>query len=674
MAVFSILSILGYAFSLFYYFKKDLELILLAVIASIIAILHLASYFSLLAHVSQLLFYVGLILFFVLIYLFYKKGELVPILSPSLFIFVSLPLLYWWFYSDMQFFYWDEFSNWGSMSIETLKTDKLLDHIPLGLTSYPRGAILFQYYIASRIDQSEGAIYLAHFILLLTPLLSLFKYIHWKNFIWIFVVLSFVFYIVYRQGLGVFSIYLDHIIGVWFASVMIHYINIQSSLVRFHLYHSFLNSTTVLLIPVLFVMPLLKDLGFHFALLSISIILFDQIILKPILFLAQNKKIFPILKQISLSKSIIVVMLVLAPFLSKNLWDLYLEEQQIGKIFTQSFSFSIDKVKEAFDPEQAIDKHRLIINKFYHVFVSGTVFEYYPKQIHQEFLNLTFNFSHLDYFLIYSFLYIIGVFFHRSQFFKLRLSFIYLALSAAFILITSGLLLKYLFHFGDYEGTRLASFHRYLNSYMIAFASIGFGFLSSSLAYSKQTIKQILLNPRLIFALPFVAFLFYTYPVDLRHFYQKREGVHTQQRERIKPQVQKIHQTIPASAKLYVIDQINYGNSVVAAMVHLARALELIPIRLTSGWRGYPYDCMTLGTAEEYTGTSDLDYACDLSVEEWQQQIIEKKSDFLYIVYIDQKFWDKYGRVFEAFDPTTFLYKINQTSSKTVKLTPVKIQ
>ena len=623
MALLSILSILGYSFSLLYYFKKDFELITLAVIASIISILHVASYFSMLASISQTIFYIGVGLFFVFIYIFYKKEEVTFILSPSILIFIALPLLYWWQFSDMQFFYWDEFSNWGRMSMETLKTGKLLDHAPItAKPGYPRGAILFQYYIASRLDQSEGAIYFAHFILLFAPLISLFKQMRWKHLIWILIILSFAFYIVYRQGVGIFSIYMDSVVGLWFASVMIHYINMQSSLVRTDLYHSFLTSSTVLFIPVLFVIPLLKEVGFHFSILSISIILFDQFIFKFILELVKSKKLIPILKQISLYKTMIIVLLVISPFLSKNLWDIYLEEQKLGKSSLQNFSFSVDKVKQAFDPIQSTDIQKLTINKFYHAFISETVFEYYPKQINQNLLGLTLNFSHLDYFLIYSFLFITGIFFHRNKIFKFRLSLLYLALSSAFMIVTLGLLLKYLFHFGEYEGTRLASFHRYLNSYMIAFAAIGFSFLSSSLVYSQQTIKQIFLNGRLFFALLLVIFLFYTYPVDLRYFYQKREGVHTQQRERIKPQVQKIHQTIPASAKLYVIDQINYGSSVIAAKVHLARALELVPIRLTSGWGS----CMTLGTAQEYTGASDLDYACNLSVEEWQQKMIEKKS------------------------------------------------
>jgi len=129
---------------------------------------------------------------------------------------------FWIVHGADRFFLFDEFAHWGVFTKEMLD----LDGFWTGDTSskhprYPPGAPLWQYLFNAFQPYSEGRTYFAHFVLLLAPLLLLWSGVRWSQVPWILAILGLVLLAVANLGLGVSTLYVDQIIGVWYLGTIL---------------------------------------------------------------------------------------------------------------------------------------------------------------------------------------------------------------------------------------------------------------------------------------------------------------------------------------------------------------------------------------------------------------------------------------------------------------------
>jgi hypothetical protein len=140
----------------------------------------------------------------------------------SLTLIVLLSCAYWWRYGDTRFFFFDEYSHWGIYLKEMLARDNFWGADTNALhVRYVPGTTLFQYLFNRITVPSEGNAYLAQFVLLLTPTLLLLHGIRWRQWPWVVGVLALGLLVATRFSPGFSSIYVDHVLGAWFAGALL---------------------------------------------------------------------------------------------------------------------------------------------------------------------------------------------------------------------------------------------------------------------------------------------------------------------------------------------------------------------------------------------------------------------------------------------------------------------
>ncbi len=163
---------------------------------------------------------------------------------------------FWVVHGNDQYMLFDEYSHWGIFIKEMLT----LDGLWTGNTNsihprYPPGATLWQYLFNSLQPASESTIYLAHFVLLLAPLLMLWDTLRWSQLGWSVAILALVLLAVANFGTSVSTLFVEQTIGVWYGGTLLAAIADENLASR----------RVVLYAAPLAVIALLKDAGLAFA-------------------------------------------------------------------------------------------------------------------------------------------------------------------------------------------------------------------------------------------------------------------------------------------------------------------------------------------------------------------------------------------------------------------------
>lgn len=179
-------------------------------------------------------------------------------------IFVALCVIYWTIHSGSSYYYYDEYSHWGVFLKEILAQNQLWGADTNSMhPRYLPGTPLWQYFFAVFSRNQEGAAYLAQFALLLTPLLVLWEKTRWHQTIWHLGILALVIITVSNFGHGFTSLYVDHLLGIWFAGVLLNFL--------LEMRHRQILQLSSYLLP-LGVIVLIKTTGVFFALTAAGII------------------------------------------------------------------------------------------------------------------------------------------------------------------------------------------------------------------------------------------------------------------------------------------------------------------------------------------------------------------------------------------------------------------
>ncbi len=129
---------------------------------------------------------------------------------------------FWVVHGADQFILYDEYAHWGVFLKEMLALDGFWTADTNSIhPRYLPGAPLWQYLFNAFGLPSEGKAYFAHFILLTAPLLQLWRQVRWSESAWIGAILALVLLAIANFGVGVSTILVDPIIGVWFLGTLL---------------------------------------------------------------------------------------------------------------------------------------------------------------------------------------------------------------------------------------------------------------------------------------------------------------------------------------------------------------------------------------------------------------------------------------------------------------------
>jgi hypothetical protein len=188
-----------------------------------------------------------------------RTGFVVP--TPYV-VLAVLAAVFFAFHRNDLYFYYDEYAHWGIFVKEMLAFDSFWPADTNAMhPRYPPAAPLWQYLFNVFLLPREGFTYFGQFVLLFAPLLVLWEAIPWRHAMWSVGVLALCVLVLANFGLGVTSLYVDHVLGVWFAGTVFSFVLERSTSWPRAL--SFAAPVAVI--------ALLKDAGLPFALAAAAI-------------------------------------------------------------------------------------------------------------------------------------------------------------------------------------------------------------------------------------------------------------------------------------------------------------------------------------------------------------------------------------------------------------------
>ena len=193
-------------------------------VAAIILFLYAAAYVGLLRQMTFVVLAWGVLLLIYHCYLVIREGESTADDLP-LAILVLLSALTWWIHKDGFFLFYDEYSHWGIFLREMLYLDGFWTADTSAIHSrYPPAATLWQYLFLEFTDHRDGVAYLAQFVLLMTPLIVFWQNLSWRQLPWILGIVALLAFGLANFGHGIASLYVDHILGAWFAGLILNFL------------------------------------------------------------------------------------------------------------------------------------------------------------------------------------------------------------------------------------------------------------------------------------------------------------------------------------------------------------------------------------------------------------------------------------------------------------------
>lgn len=615
--------LLAAAFSLSYLIRSSLLISLPTAVFGITAVLYIFGLFNLLL-VGFWVVIAGIALATLVSMAFLVKDKellahLKSLLTPGLAIFVSLALFSFLLTRGMQLSSWDEFSHWGTIVKATFLFDAVGPYNPveLGFRSYPPSLSLFEYFVAKLGGAwLEGNIFWAYQLItwsLFTPFLAQLTWRRWGQ-LFVIVPLAFIAPLAFFNSLNVTLI--DPLLGMLFGyALAIAYVgNILQWRLALHVGLA------------IFMLTLAKDAGAFMAALVVVLYLVRLLAAKKINPEEWSWKRFAILGSIptlslvasNQSWSALVRARVEAPAFSSPidigafLGALRGEGPAYWQEILSTFGFGISSYPINNDGALGIPQLQLIV--LFALVLAG--FEWMVSRR----MGRKFGFASIG-------IVIIGA-----------------------IAYTYGLLVLYLFRFGEYEAVRLASYERYLGTYwagialFVALITIWLvaGSASSQATSGSKTNTEGMAE--LVVAGVVVLGLFVLSPVQkLGEFFANPHGYSSQVRAQFEPVLEQAKQAgIQPGDKVWIIAQHTTG-------------FEYWVLRYSLMENETNSDSWSLGTKAD----DDDVWTVEKSASEWGDVL--KNFDYVLVYRATESLVSDFGELFanssELQDSTVFSVK-----------------
>jgi hypothetical protein len=558
-----------------------------------------------------------------LIYEVFSSTEQHVVFAKSALYALLMLLLVCWFYwaieENFRFLLWDEFSFWAASTKLIYTTNSLFkENSPIFLKSYPPIQQLFQYYVLQFFSWSEKNALFAQDIWLLSGALLLASRLRLGMPTKAALFLSLT-TLVYACGYSFSSIYSDALLGMFFAAAVNFASKEEQSL-----------STWFALSLSLSVLILLKEIGILLALVAI-VIYASNMVLTSSAYTARSSledglshPRVSVLSRLQAHWLKIFSLVALIVFVMQS-WALYVKSIGAARALTiPSLAQWLD------EPHQkrlwttlAEFAHRVLETGYVPISVPFT-------QWHPTILLIVGVLSLFSVLVIYQ---------TRPQqrlFYGVTLGILFLG----FWGYTAALVLSYLVIFTEYEGVRLASFERYLSSYLLAWASFILVNLFASREHCNRKINFLLVSGC------FVVLTLMTSGQFLKDLSGIRSvGPDYQLRQEIEGFADQIKKHIQPEQKIYFIAQ--KSNGLERVMFYYA----MLPNTVSMSW------CWSLGP-KYFEG--DV-WTCNQEVKG-----LVDGYDYLALYRGDDQFWDLNKSFFSpaSVGGARGLYKIEQQNGQ----------
>ena len=504
--------------------------------------------------------------------------------------------------TDFKFLLWDEFSYWASSAKIIFETNALFNNdSPIFFKSYPPLQQLFQYYFAKLTFWSEKNVLFAQTFWVLSALLCVAgsfvkKPVH--TAIVFLASCSFLYFFEYSYS----TIYSDPLMGVCFAACLALAFEQDGSKGRALIF--FIGVAALLL---------LKEIAILLAMVSVAVFVVSFITAHNPQRPSTRDKWLACLKTLAVGiLGLVAVVQSWAWYVAKIEGTRDLAANSVKSLLEPALQGRVDKTLAEFIL-RVLKPGYLHISQYKHL--------YSPSVIT---LAVIFIFMSLT--LVY--------FAKKTERLKIGASLLLIAGGAAGY--TLALLISYLLIFTEYEGIRLASFERYLSTYVLAWLLIVYGLLASRLEACHGALALL---GQFALAIALVLYAPATYFKDLRKIESQGETLAVRQSTEAFAAQIKPH--LKTGDKIYFIAQ--RSNGLERTMFYYA----MLPFTTSTSW------CWSIGP-KYFEG--------DVWTCQTHLQGLLKGFDYLALFNGDQQFWDQERALFDApsLNKVSGLFKINR--------------
>ncbi len=535
-------------------------------------------------------------------------------LFPSLIIFFLFFLFALFQNYGRMFVNWDEFSHWGIVvkslySFDALGTFKDANIL---FKSYLPGTSLLQYFFVRPFPEFvEYPAYISQNMLFFSIISTFIKKFDLKNFLFIISALL----IPLLMGVSFYStLYVDCILGILFGSIFL-----------FYYYYEFPKNSfsIVMILATSVILTLTKDMGFVFAGIALLVLFFDSLIFQKNslknFFSHTTGFIQKIKKFLFLTSPFLAIILI------RLIWQIHLKIADVPPFWLNPSEINLQNLSQL----NLLPYQREVINLFRNALFNKPI--------------LPLEYPIIKILLLIAIVTIILSITIRIKNIKpIRLITTFWGIIAGNIVYILILLVFYTFLISEYEALILASYERYLYSYLIG---IFFTFLIFILLETDkdriEQIKNIYLKNFLKILSTFLLFFIYNSlynrtkdSINLE-LLKSRESVHQtiQTREEYNKVLTWNKYFSNKNNQIYIISQ---GNNGYDSLVILH---TLYPTHIKWTWD------YSVGLEPYYPELNDP-WTMIISPEDWETYVI-KNYDFLYLFNYDDNFTKLYGHYFD---------------------------
>ena len=544
-----------------------------------------------------------------LIFCFYsifkdKKKFIGNILTPGFSMFIVFFALAWWAQRGRMLSHWDEFSHWGIVVKNMYIFNALSNHAESTVIfkSYPPATALLEYFFVKLSKNfTEGNLYRAMNILYFSLMMPIFKNVKWKDFSKILTrfVLILILPLAFFQDFYC-SILVDALLGVIFSGILINYY--VNKMCMFKITYISLG---------LFTLIITKASGFGLAIIAIMIIGTDLLFVKRrslILYLKGNK----------ISDKFKRILLLICPIFftafAKYSWCVYLRITKTDASWDTK-KITIQGIKNLFN--SSAPHYQITTVKNFITYLS----EHFITQY-------TISISYIGWIVLLLAISIVLINYICNEEEKKQYKVATTAIFMGAALYSLSLLILYVFIFSINEATNLASYSRYMSTYLLGILV----FFVTVICLKEQTQKNkyktsfpvlILLSLLLIVKVTPIIDITILAPHNIKNTISFRQ--------KFAP-ITRIKQTLdPKNAKVYIVSTASNGFD------YWVCKYNITPIKANSPgtWSiGKPY----------YKG--DI-WTIDMNEKEWETKL-KSQFNYVYILKSNELFRENYGMAFRG--------------------------
>lgn len=428
---------------------------------------------------------------------------------------------------------WDEFSHWADIvkamtTLDDFGTNPASQSI---FQSYPPAMSLFQYFLQKIFigvtgnEYNEWIIYISYKMFYCSFLMPFFKGLNYKKPFMILVsgIVVFLAPSLFYDNIYT-AVYIDPFLGILSGAGLAMVFLTKEKDIWYSLR----------IVCICVVLVLSKDAGVMFAIFIAIAYVCDS-------FFSYEQKNRGSRKWWK-KQGFTVLGTILVVLLPKMLWSLHLKVSNANIMFSGKVNLR-ELLQIVLDKDTTYK--RIVWEKYYTALVARTV------TIGNT--GITLNYFVLMLLFIIFIWALIVLYRKRDSFYQKKGRILMATICIQFVVYIVGICITYIFKFGKYEATLLASFDRYIE---IGFLAVWIVIIMLILTMTQEYCKeQYLVGLVMIFVLTVVS------PMEAVHNYTWRNTIETSVsiREQYVPLTTKVKQTVPETAKIYFISQESNG-------------------------------------------------------------------------------------------------------------------